>query len=125
MRKKVDTNRSVRIEVTDGKALAEVLEQTGLPYKILTPNVAEVYSRVNISRLTSALEKYQCEVLSIQEREENLESYYVNLIGGNAIFLIKVQKKLPHFNNALRVKSVDRLVKHQKSRISYKRNRNS
>lgn len=26
--------------------------------------------------------KYQCEVLSIQEREENLESYYVNLIGG-------------------------------------------
>lgn len=74
--------KSVRIEVTDGKALAEVLEQTGLPYKILTPNVAEVYSRVNISRLTSALEKYQCEVLSIQEREENLESYYVNLIGG-------------------------------------------
>lgn len=74
--------KSVRIEVTDGKTLAEVLEQTGLPYKILTPNVAEVYSRVNISRLTSALEKYQCEVLSIQEREENLESYYVNLIGG-------------------------------------------
>lgn len=74
--------KSVRIEVTDGKALTEVLEQTGLPYKILTPNVAEVYSRVNISRLTSALEKYQCEVLSIQEREENLESYYVNLIGG-------------------------------------------
>lgn len=74
--------KSVRIEVTDGKALAEVLEQTGLPYKILTSNVAEVYSRVNISRLTSALEKYQCEVLSIQEREENLESYYVNLIGG-------------------------------------------
>lgn len=74
--------KSVRIEVTDGKALAEVLEQTGLPYKILTSNVAEVYSKVNISRLTSALEKYQCEVLSIQEREENLESYYVNLIGG-------------------------------------------
>ena len=76
--------KSVHIEVTDGKALAEVLEQTGLPYKILTSNVAEVYSRVNISRLTSALEKYQCEVLSIQEWEENLESYYVNLIGGTS-----------------------------------------
>lgn len=74
--------KSVCIEVTDGKALAAVLEQTGQPYKILAPNVAEVYSRVNISRLTSALEKYQCEVLSIQEREENLENYYVNLIGG-------------------------------------------
>ncbi|WP_251391316.1 ATP-binding cassette domain-containing protein [Mediterraneibacter agrestimuris] len=74
--------KSVRIEVTDGKALAAVLEQTGQPYKILAPNVIEVYNRVNISHLTADLEKYQCDVLSIQEREENLENYYVNLIGG-------------------------------------------
>ena len=72
----------VRIEVTDGKALATALEQAGQPYKILAPNVIEVYNRVNISRLTADLEKYQCDVLSIQEREENLENYYVNLIGG-------------------------------------------
>lgn len=72
----------VRIEVTDGKALATVLEQAGQPYKILAPNVIEVYNRVNISRLIADLEKYQCDVLSIQEREENLENYYVNLIGG-------------------------------------------
>lgn len=75
-------HKSIRIEVTDGKAVAAVLEQAGQPYKILDPNVVEVYNRVNISRLTSALDKYQCEVLSIQEREENLESYYVDLIGG-------------------------------------------
>lgn len=74
--------KSVRIEVTDEKALATVLEQAGQPYKILAPNVIEVYNRVNISRLTADLEKYQCDVLSIQEREENLENYYVNLIGG-------------------------------------------
>lgn len=74
--------KSIRIEVTDGKALAAVLEQAGQPYKILAPNVAEVYNRINISRLTAALEKHQCEILSIQEREENLESYYVDLIGG-------------------------------------------
>lgn len=74
--------KSVRIEVTDGKALATVLEQVGQPYKILAPNVIEIYNRVNISHLTTDLEKYQCDVLSIQEREENLENYYVNLIGG-------------------------------------------
>lgn len=74
--------KSVRIEVTDEKALAAVLEQAGQPYKILAPNVIEVYNRVNISRLTADLEKYQCDVLSIQEREENLENYYVDLIGG-------------------------------------------
>lgn len=75
-------HKSVHIEATDGKALAAVLEQAGQPYKMLSPNVAEVYHRVNISRLTSALEEFHCEVLSIQEHEENLESYYVDLIGG-------------------------------------------
>ena len=49
---------------------------------MLDPTVAEVYNRVNISHLTSALEKYHCEVLSINEHEEDLESYYVDLIGG-------------------------------------------
>lgn len=75
-------HKSIRIEVTDGKALAAILEQTGQPYKMLDPTVAEVYNRVNISHLTSALEKYHCEVLSINEHEEDLESYYVDLIGG-------------------------------------------
>lgn len=74
--------KSVRIEVTDGKALTVVLKQAGQPYIMLAPNIVEVYNRVNISWLTSALEKYQCEVLSIQEREENLENYYIDLIGG-------------------------------------------
>lgn len=46
------------------------------------PNVAEIYHRLNISQLTSALDKYHCDLLSIQEQEENLESYYVDLIGG-------------------------------------------
>ena len=46
------------------------------------PNVAEIYHRLNISQFTSALEKYHCDLLSIQEQEENLESYYVDLIGG-------------------------------------------
>lgn len=74
--------KSIRIEVTDGKALAAVLKQTGQPYKMPAPNVAEIYHRINISQLTSALEKYHCDLLSIQEQEENLESYYVDLIGG-------------------------------------------
>lgn len=74
--------KSIRIEVTDGKALATVLEQTNYPYKMLAPNVAEIYHRINIFEFTSILKKYHCDLLSIQEQEENLESYYINLIGG-------------------------------------------
>ena len=58
------------------------MKQTGQPYKMSAPNVAEIYHRLNISQLTSALDKYHCDLLSIQEQEENLESYYVDLIGG-------------------------------------------
>lgn len=74
--------KSIRIKVTNGKALATVLDQTDHPYKMLAPNVAEIYHRINISELTSPLKKYHCDLLSIQEQEENLESYYIDLIGG-------------------------------------------
>ena len=33
--------------------------------------------------LTFALAKENCEVLSIQEKDENLESYYISLVGGS------------------------------------------
>ena len=41
--------KSIRIEVTDGKALAAVLKQTGQPYKMSAPNVAEIYHSVLFS----------------------------------------------------------------------------
>lgn len=74
--------KSIRIEVTDIKALTCVLEQKGQSYKLLSSNTLEVYSRINISQLVSALAEYGCEVLSVQEYEEDLENYYVDLIGG-------------------------------------------
>ena len=41
-----------------------------------------MYAKVNISQLTAALTKENCEVISMQERDESLESYYVSLVGG-------------------------------------------
>lgn len=42
-----------------------------------------MYAKVNVSRLTLALAEESCEVLSMQERNESLESYYISLVGGN------------------------------------------
>ena len=37
---------------------------------------------MNVTQLTLALAEEGCEVVSMQERDESLESYYVNLLGG-------------------------------------------
>lgn len=74
--------KCVRMEVSDTKILARVLDTLGMEYKIITGETADVYAKVNVSQLTAALAKENCEVISMQERDESLESYYINLVGG-------------------------------------------
>lgn len=74
--------KCVRMEVTSVKALARVLDRMKIDYKILSDTTSDVYAKVNISRLTAALAKENCEVISMQERDESLESYYIGLVGG-------------------------------------------
>lgn len=74
--------KCVRMEVSDTKSLARVLDERKLDYKILSATSADVFSQVNVSKLTLALAEVNCEVISMQERDESLESYYISLIGG-------------------------------------------
>ena len=74
--------KCVRMKVSDTKALARVLDGMKIDYTIITNLTADVYAQVNVSHLAAALAKENCEVISMQERDESLESYYVNLIGG-------------------------------------------
>lgn len=76
--------KCVRMQVSDTKILARVLEEMQLDYKILSDTTADVFAKVNVSNITLALAKENCEVVSMQERDESLESYYVNLVGGGA-----------------------------------------
>lgn len=74
--------KSVRMEVSDTKALARVLDRMKIEYNILSDTQADVFAKLKVSQFTTALAKENCEVISMQERDESLESYYVNLIGG-------------------------------------------
>ena len=76
--------KCLRLEVTDAGALVRVLDRMGADYQILNDRQADVYARVNISRLSRALDGEGCELLSAQERDESLESYFVNLVGGGS-----------------------------------------
>ena len=74
--------KCVRLVVSDVKPLGRVLDSMGIEYNILSPTQADVFARVNLSGLVNALAKEDCELIAAQERDESLESYYVNLVGG-------------------------------------------
>lgn len=74
--------KCIRVEVSDSKALARTLDRMKIEYKIISENEADLYAKINVSELALALANEQCEILTMQERDESLESYYMNLIGG-------------------------------------------
>lgn len=74
--------KCLRVEVSDTRALARVLDEERLEYDILSRTTADIYARPNVSRLVEALKKQNCELIGLQERDESLESYYLNLVGG-------------------------------------------
>lgn len=76
--------KCIRLEVSDTSALARVLDAMALEYKILSDTQADVYGEVGVTDLTMALMEQGCKVLSMQEKDETLESYYINLVGGDS-----------------------------------------
>lgn len=74
--------KCVRMEVSSTKALACVLDDMNIEYKILSESSADVYAKVNMSKLILALDRVNCDVISANERNESLESYYISLVGG-------------------------------------------
>lgn len=74
--------KCVRIEVSDTKALVRVLDRMGVKYSILGEYSADIFASVNVTALSLALAEESCEIRSITERDESLESYFINLVGG-------------------------------------------
>ncbi len=76
--------KCIRVQVSDVRALSRVLDEMDLEYSILSDTMADIFAKINVSQLALALAEQGCDIISLDEREESLESYYVNLIrGGN------------------------------------------
>jgi ABC-2 type transport system ATP-binding protein len=74
--------KCVRMEVTDTNVLARVLDGMNIEYQILSDTQADVFAKINVSKIASMLQAENCEIISMQEHDESLESYYVSLVGG-------------------------------------------
>lgn len=74
--------KCICMEVSDTTILARVLDAMHLEYKITSEKKADLYAQVSVTQLVTTLAEAGCEVLSMQEKEESLESYYLTLTGG-------------------------------------------
>lgn len=76
--------KSVRITVDDTENLPYILER-GLgikEFKILSKTEADIYGEVAVGALALALHAGGSELLRVREKDEDLEGYFINLVGG-------------------------------------------
>lgn len=78
----VRCRKCMRMEVSDTKALARVLDGLGAEYRITDDFHADIYAEIPVTALVSALAKENCTVKNLTEQDESLESFYMNLVGG-------------------------------------------
>ena len=74
--------KCIRMEVSDAKTLTRVLDSMNAEYRISDEHHADVYAEIPVTSLVSALAKENCTVMNIKEHDESLESFYMNLVGG-------------------------------------------
>ena len=74
--------KCMRLDVSDTRALARVLDRQKAEYRIVDDTHADLYTELPVTELVLALDKERCAVRSIKERDESLESFYMDLIGG-------------------------------------------
>ena len=66
----------------DFLVLARVLDRLGAEYRIVDDTRTDVFADVEATQLVAEAMKENCVIHSMKERDESLESFYMNLMGG-------------------------------------------
>ena len=79
-----ECRKCVRVKVTDTAALARVLDGMGTDYRMIDKETADIFASPNITKLAFSLWEEKCEILSASEHDENLEGFFISLVGGGS-----------------------------------------
>ena len=77
--------KCVKVEVSDTKALIRVLDRMKKDYEVLSETEANIFGDIVLSELVMELAKENCNLLHSHEQDESLETYFINLVGGDAV----------------------------------------
>jgi ABC-2 type transport system ATP-binding protein len=72
----------ISIKTSDNYALARAFYKNKIEYRIISDDTAEVYENITISALARILDEEGCEIISANSRSEDLEAFFINLVGG-------------------------------------------
>ena len=77
--------KCVKVEVSDTKALVRVLDRMKKDYEVLSETEANIFGEVVLSEFVMELAKENCNLIHSHEQDESLETYFINLVGGDAV----------------------------------------
>lgn len=75
--------KCMRLKVSNMTAAVKVFDAMSMEYSIADEETADVFTKISVTELVEALSSEKCTLLTITERDESLESYFVNLVGGD------------------------------------------
>lgn len=79
---KENCKKRLEMNVSNMKECIKYLEENNISYEVLSEHLINIYSKVNITEIMIALSQRNCIINEFHEKEETLEDYYINLIGG-------------------------------------------
>ena len=74
--------KCMRVTVSDINAFSMVMDKLNIEYSVIDDRTADIFAQISVTELVSALHAENCELITVSERDESLESYFINLIGG-------------------------------------------
>ena len=76
-------NSFIELKVNNLKSFTNYFKNNNIPYEIKDNNIINIYKDYNIQKFITELTNNNLEIESITKKNESLEEYYINLIGGN------------------------------------------
>lgn len=75
--------KRLELEVSNIKECVKYFEEKQFPYEVISNEKIYLYHIMNVTELAIALSEKNCIINKFEEKEESLESYYINLMGGD------------------------------------------
>ena len=72
----------IELKVKDIKEFSKYFEKNNINYEVIDNYTLNVYGKINLSKFINELSKNNLVAEEVHEKEETLENYYMNLIGG-------------------------------------------
>jgi len=73
--------KCMQLTVDNINNLVCALDKEGIEYEILSNDKANIFSKISITKLSDILKEGNCQLISVIENDETLESFYMNLVG--------------------------------------------